>query len=210
MRLGSHYRWLLSDFLGLLPERHERLLDIGCYDGYLVSKVDCDLRVAVDLEPGPITFFPVWQADGCRLPFADESFDRVYLLDVIEHIVEYELILSEAIRSLRPTGTLWLSTPSLYWKVVPSSLTGMLDRRWGHVRRGHTVEDIQTHLPPDCHVQPIYWAMPYFRLFYLPIRLLWNVWPSLAQSWLAWVAKRDQTAHPGRSGHLFVRVTKGE
>lgn len=208
MRLGSHYRWLLSDYLKLLPAPHERVLDIGCHDGYLISQVTSDVRIAIDLNPSPTIYHPVWQADGCCLPFGDESFDRVYLLDVIEHIVEYDLILSEATRCLRTGGTLWISTPSLYWQVMPPFLTATLDRRWGHVRRGHTVEDIQAHLPAGCQVQPIYWNMPWFRFCYFPIRLLWNLWPALARRWLAWVSRQDQNARPGKSGHLFLRVTK--
>jgi SAM-dependent methyltransferase len=208
LRLGTYYRWLLSEPLGLLPVPHEWTLDVGCYDGYLLSRIVCRLRVAVDLEPAEVGFYPVWKADGSRLPFADETFDRVYLLDIIEHVVDYGRVLSEAIRVLRPGGILWLSTPSLYWWIVPPFLTRILDRGWGHVRRGHTVEDIQLHLPSTCQVNPIYWNMPYFRTFYFPVRVLWYLWPSLAQHVLAWVAHHDQRATPGRCGHLFVRVTK--
>ncbi len=209
MRLGSYYRWLLSETLGLLPEAHEQALDVGCYDGYLLSHAICSQRVAVDLEPAAVGFAPVWQADGRHLPFADETFDRVYLLDVIEHIEDYGNILGEAMRVLRPRGILWISTPSLYWWVVPPFLTTLLDRHWGHVRRGHTLTDIRQNLPLDCRVEPIYWNMPYFRTFYFPVRLLWNLWPSGAQRMLAWVAQQDQRSHPGKSGHLFVQVTKG-
>lgn len=209
MRLGSYYRWLLRDELGLLPEPHERVLDVGCHDGYLLSHVACRLRIAVDLEPAPVCFHPVWKADGRRLPFAGETFDRIYLLDVIEHVVEYDQILSEAARVLRPGGILWISTPSLYWRVVPPFLTTVLDRRWGHVRRGHTVEDIRAYLPDSLQVRSIHWNMPYFRCFYFPIRLLWNLWPALAQRLLAWVARQDRRARPGPSGHLFVQGIKG-
>ena len=208
LRLGSYYRWLLSDYLGLLPAQYERLLDVGCHDGYLISQVVCDMRIAIDLAPSPFSYYPVWQADGCHLPFGDGSFDRVYLLDVIEHSVEYDLMLSEAVRCLRVGGSLWISTPSLHWWVMPPFLTGMLDQHWGHVRRGHTVEDIQASLPSGCQVQPLHWNMPYFRFCYFPIRLLWNLWPALARCWLAWVSRQDQKARPGKSGHLFLRVIK--
>lgn len=209
MRLGTCYRWLLSEFLGLLPEPHERVLDVGCHDGYLLAHVTCRLKVAVDLEPAQDGFYPVWKADGRHLPFAGETFDRVYLLDVIEHVVDYGAMLTEVARVLRPGGTLWISTPSLYWWVVPPFLTRMLDHFWEHVRRGHTVEDIQAHLPPNCQVTPTLWNMPYFRSFYFPVRALWNLWPALAQRILAWVARQDQRSPPGQSGHLFIRVTKG-
>ncbi|MGD8243991.1 MAG: methyltransferase domain-containing protein [Anaerolineae bacterium] len=209
MRLGTTYRWLLSEHLGLAPQPHERVLDIGCYDGYLLSRVTCEQKVAIDLEPAVAPFFPVWRADARRLPFATHTFERVYLLDVVEHVLEYGIVLAEAMRVLRPGGSLWVSTPSQDWWVFPPFLTAMLDRRWGHVRRGHTVEDIEANLPPDCRVTARLWRMPYFRFFYFPLRALWAVWPGLARRALAWVAKQDQRASPGKSGHLFVHVTKG-
>ncbi|MDY7075380.1 MAG: methyltransferase domain-containing protein [Chloroflexota bacterium] len=208
MRLGTYYRWLLSEFLGLLPESHERVLDVGCHDGYFLSRVTCRLKVAVDLEPDHAGFYPVWPADGRRLPFADETFERVYLLDVIEHVEDYGTILIEAVRVLRSGGTLWISTPSLHWWVVPPFLTWVLDWRWGHVRRGHTVEDIQAYLPPACQVTPTLWNMPYFRSFYFPVRVLWSLWPALGRRSLAWIARKDRHSPPGKAGHLFVRVTR--
>jgi SAM-dependent methyltransferase len=206
--LGTYYRWLLSDHLGLLPQPEERVLDIGCHDGYLLSRVRCEQKVAIDLDPADAPLYPVWQADARRLPFADESFERVYLLDVIEHILGYGIVLTEAVRVLRPGGSLWVSTPSKDWRVFPPFLTSMLDRRWGHVRRGHTVDDIQAGLPPDCQVKARLWSMPYFRLFYFPIRLVWHVLPGIAQRALAWVARHDQEAPAGTAGHLFVLITK--
>lgn len=209
MRLGTYYRWLLSEHLGLLPESHERVLDVGCYDGYLLSRVACRRKIAVDLEPAEVVFHPVWKADGRRLPFASETFDRVYLLDVIEHVLDYGTVVTEAVRVLHPGGALWISTPSQYWRVFPPFLTGLLDRRWGHVRRGHTVEDIEAYLPPGCRAVARQWSMPYFRLFYFPVRVLWTSWPGLAQRMLAWVAHQDMKARSSQSGHLFVLVTKG-
>lgn len=209
MRLGTYYRWLLSEHLGLLPEPHERALDIGCHDGYFLSRVACSQKVAIDLEPADAPYYPVWKADGQRLPFASEAFDRVYLLDVIEHVLDYDAMLSEAVRVLQPGGALWISTPSRDWWVFPPFLTGVLDHHWGHVRRGHTVEDIRTCLPPHCRVTSVLWNMPYFRVFYFPVRMLWGLHPALAQRALAWVAQQDQRAPRGRMGHLFVLVTKG-
>lgn len=208
MRLGTYYRWLLSKHLGLLPDPHERVLDVGCYDGYLLSRIECRTKIAVDLEPAMAPYSPVWKADGHRLPFADEEFDRVYLLDVIEHVHDYQVLLEEADRVLRPGGTLWISTPSLHWWVFPPFLTQVLDRKWGHVRRGHEVEDIQTCLAPSFQLYPRLWSMPCFRLFYFPTRLLWNVWPALARRILTWVSQCDQQAPPGRAGHLFIRAVK--
>jgi 2-polyprenyl-6-hydroxyphenyl methylase/3-demethylubiquinone-9 3-methyltransferase len=49
------------------------------------------------------------------LPFEDASFDAAGMLEVIEHVVNAELLLAEAVRVLRPGGYLVLSTPNAAW-----------------------------------------------------------------------------------------------
>lgn len=208
MRLGAYYRYLLCKSMGLLPKPDEWVLDIGCHDGYLLSCLDCCKKVGIDLAPEQPGFHPVWPADGRYLPFANGSFDHVYLLDVIEHVEDYGKILSEAVRVLRAGGTLLISTPSRYWRAVPVFLTSVLDRRWGHVRRGHTAEDIQVYLPPASRVSVIWWNMPYFRSLYFPMRALWRVWPDLGRQLVDWITGWDRRAPPNRYGHLLIHVIK--
>ena len=51
-------------------------------------------------------------ADMTDLPFADDTFDAVVAGEVIEHIENDGLALSEAARVLRPGGVLALSVPA--------------------------------------------------------------------------------------------------
>ncbi|HYQ16729.1 MAG TPA: methyltransferase domain-containing protein, partial [Polyangiaceae bacterium] len=46
------------------------------------------------------------------LPYADQSFDAVVSMDVIEHVLEPLPWLREALRVLRPGGHLFLTTPN--------------------------------------------------------------------------------------------------
>jgi ubiquinone/menaquinone biosynthesis C-methylase UbiE len=208
IRLGTYYRWQLSEYLGLLPGKNETVLDIGSHDGYFLSLVTCQQKIAIDLTPASKQFYPVWKVDGRQLPFANASFDRIYLLDVIEHIVNYTVLLQEATRVLRPGGNLMISTPSQYWWVVPPFLTPLLDKSWGHVRRGHTVEEIEALFPDNYSISAKWWNMPYFRTFYFPSRLIWQIFPMFARSCVRWIAKRDQQAKPGKRGHLFIKIHK--
>lgn len=48
------------------------------------------------------------------MPFPDQSFDTVLLMDVLEHLRDAPAALSEAARVLRPAGTLVLQVPFLY------------------------------------------------------------------------------------------------
>jgi 2-polyprenyl-3-methyl-5-hydroxy-6-metoxy-1,4-benzoquinol methylase len=52
------------------------------------------------------------QFDATFLPFANNSFDMVVSLEVIEHVKDYEGLLSELHRVLRRSGKLILSTPN--------------------------------------------------------------------------------------------------
>jgi len=83
------------------------------------------------------------RADACRLPFADASFDRITLLDIIEHLVPAQLAMMflEVHRLLAPGGyavihTLpnrWvydLTFPFLHrlWFKIPHDPRGPIDR----------------------------------------------------------------------------------
>jgi ubiquinone/menaquinone biosynthesis C-methylase UbiE len=54
----------------------------------------------------------IFAAQGEYLPFADESFDIVYSLNVLEHTEDPVLTLGEAFRVLKPGGLIYISFPN--------------------------------------------------------------------------------------------------
>lgn len=100
-----------------------RLLDIACGRGEvpaLASRVGAE-AVGIDYSDASIAFaasvrrvlgakqashFSLVQGDACELPFADASFDRVSMLDIVEHLVpdQLERMFREVARILRPDG----------------------------------------------------------------------------------------------------------
>ena len=50
--------------------------------------------------------------DALRLPFPDDTFDRIIASEVLEHVNDDQLALDEAFRVLKPGGTLAATVPS--------------------------------------------------------------------------------------------------
>lgn len=87
--------------------RNDRILDVGCGDGFLDS---CILQARSDLVITGLdvllrekTHIPVEMYDGHYLPYADSSFDTVMFVDVLHHSDSTEHLLLEAIRLTRKT-----------------------------------------------------------------------------------------------------------
>ncbi len=97
-----------------------RLLDIGCgTGGTLRALAPLGDAVGVDTEPGAIE--AARRRSGCEvgpgrlpddMPFADDSFDVITLLDVLEHIEDDAGSLATIARLLRPGGLLLCTVPA--------------------------------------------------------------------------------------------------
>ena len=88
----------------LLPPK-ARVLDVGCGDGYLASRI-LELRrdvqiVGIDVLARPRAFIPVEMFDGRKVPFPDASFDAVTFVDVLHHTDDPSILLREARRVSR-------------------------------------------------------------------------------------------------------------
>jgi cyclopropane fatty-acyl-phospholipid synthase-like methyltransferase len=109
-----------------------QVLDVGCGRGEILRRTAAlgaraygidYARVAVDLSrrvtaPERETAMPgVYQASALYLPFGSESFDRVLMLDIVEHLYPEELAtaLDEARRVLRPGGRIVIHTAPNVW-----------------------------------------------------------------------------------------------
>ena len=108
----------------------DRILDLGCGEGrhaitaYMLQQLHA---VGVDLSfsdlkitqerfedfrcDDPAKQLSIIQANGMRLPFADNTFDKVICSEVLEHIPDYHAVLKEIKRVLKPNGQFAASVP---------------------------------------------------------------------------------------------------
>lgn len=121
----------------------ERVLDVGAKRGGL-ARVARELGLDIvytgaDLSPENVELaneagFDVRRADvGRRLPFEDASFDCVFCLEILEHLVSPLTLLEEMRRVLADGGQAIVSVPSPYsWVEVVRELFGLHDSE-GHL-----------------------------------------------------------------------------
>jgi len=107
----------------------ERLLDAGCGEGRhcfgalergaRVVGLDLDLR-SLKAASGALRYRAaelgssgaMLQGDAFRLPFADETFDKVICAEVMEHVHDYPAAARELARVTRPEGIVAVTIPT--------------------------------------------------------------------------------------------------
>lgn len=100
----------------LRPRPEEKILDLGCSQGFYVKKLEkytegifgidndrCALEKAVSSKTK--------YGDALDLDFKENTFDKIYSLNVIEHIPDLERFFSEINKVLKPGGILILAYP---------------------------------------------------------------------------------------------------
>jgi SAM-dependent methyltransferase len=95
----------LASHLDRLAPQDAQLLDVGCGDGR-VGRTLLGRRPDIRYEGIEVLVraeiaIPVKPFDGLHIPFADDSFDGVVLIDVLHHAEDPMILLAEAIRVTR-------------------------------------------------------------------------------------------------------------
>ena len=98
-------------------------LDVGAFDGSFSAAWLGDrpaFDVGIDLQPirsraTDRAYRHLVSGDAQHLPFPDSTFNFVLCNSVVEHIPDDVEAIREMARVVRPTGTLLMSTPSVYF-----------------------------------------------------------------------------------------------
>jgi len=144
-------------------------------------------------------------ADGFHLPFIS-TFDNIFAFDVVEHIKDYASFTLSLAGALSENGVLILSTPSKRFRIFPSFFTSCISVKWGHVRVGHSLEDFGKI--PTLKADSISWNAPFYRRFYIALRIMWEICPSVSGRIIRIVAALDRRFSRGDQGYIFIRITK--
>lgn len=97
--------------------RLEKVLDYGCGAGDLthaisniaVETIGVDINITKATARFPSNTF--WQQSGYEMSyFKDEYFDKITIINVIEHVHHFEKLLAELNRALKPGGKLFITT----------------------------------------------------------------------------------------------------
>lgn len=147
--------------------RGGRVLDYGCadvpYRHFFPDEADF---VAADLPGNPNASIEL-NADA-TVPCEDGSFDAVLSTQVLEHVEDPDLYLSECFRALRPGGRMLLSThgvfvyhpdPDDYWRWTCAGLQRVVTRTGFEIERFEGIVGLLAtgmQLVQDA----IYWRLP--------------------------------------------------
>jgi SAM-dependent methyltransferase len=107
----------------ILPQTPDfRLLDIGCGAGNMIHHLSHYGRVkGLEIDPRPVKKahergYDVDQFDATQpMPFDDDTFNAVTILDVIEHNEDDMAILRDSFRILKPGGHVIITVPAFMW-----------------------------------------------------------------------------------------------
>jgi SAM-dependent methyltransferase len=144
----------ITDLLG--EADHLRCLDIGSDNGvisYLLRQRG-GMWKSADLEEKAVQSIrglvenDVFQIAGQRTPFQDNEFDRVVIIDFLEHIETDREFINELFRIIKPGGELIVNVPHIKNSLLRKfrAAIGQTDEKHGHVRPGYTIEGLKALL----------------------------------------------------------------
>ena len=150
----------LAEITGMLgPTGGLRCLDLGSDNGVvsLLLRRGGGQWASADMTEESVASIrelvqtDVHHVDGERLPFADASFDRVAVVDMLEHVADERAFVRELARVVKPGGRLVVNTPHLTDTALRRlrHRLGLTEERHGHVRPGYTPSTLRAALEPE-------------------------------------------------------------
>lgn len=200
-------RQIVMDWiLGRYPGRHDLvILDAGCGTGLMLQQMEhLGHADGVDISDEALEFCRkrglenVRHADLLELPFAENSFDFVTALDVLEHLDDDSGGLREMRRVLRPGGRVFIFAPAHRW-------LWSLQDEVSHHRRRYTARTLrETVERAGLAIE----RQSYVSLFLLPVIFLGRQWLKVRLKFRTAVTEND--LHPEWSNGILRWIFEAE
>ena len=232
---------LTINFQHMALSSGDKVLDLGCGEGrhvisaYMAHDIQA---VGVDLSfkdlkssaerfahfaeaNNPKKSFSLSTSNALSLPFADNCFDAVICSEVLEHIPDYESVLVEITRVLKPNGVFAASVPRAWPEKICWALSSAYHEvEGGHIRifnAGKLRNDIESrgfsyyrgHWAHALHV-PFWWLKCLFwnkqeqsKLIAAYHKLL--VWDLMKKPWLTQTLDKLLNPLMGKSVVMYFR-----
>lgn len=153
---------VFKQVLNLVKTPNATILDIPAGAGRLSDRLrEEGFRVvSADINESRKDF--VFADMNKTLPFADEQFDAVISMEGIEHILNYEVFISELARVTRPGGVIILTTPNIscFYSRFMFMCTGNFFQFWP----AQSFVNVNREEVFDYgHITPLTWQKIYFH-----------------------------------------------
>ena len=124
--VSQRCRLIFDDLLSGVDWQGKTVLEVGCGTGRISREIAARKAELTVLDIGKHLVEQVVAAlgckgvvgDACRLPFPDNSFDRIISSECIEHTLDPKAAVREMCRVCRPGGIICLTSPNKLWYPV--------------------------------------------------------------------------------------------
>ena len=99
----------LKEFIEKYDLKDKKVLEIGCGRGAFQDLIEDWIGVDISSEVTNFLHKPFKVAEAENLPFEDNSFDAIWSITTLEHVINPEKALEEIIRVLKPDGVAYLA-----------------------------------------------------------------------------------------------------
>lgn len=147
-----------------------KILDIGCGTGIVIKRLEKYGNVfGMDISDKAISFCNkrgiknIIKANAIKLPFNNNTFDLITILDVLEHIENEEAAISETYRVLKSNGVAVITVPAFCFLWSDHDIALHHFRRYG-------IRDIKNKLLKNNF--KILFASHYNMFLFLPIAFI--------------------------------------
>lgn len=113
-----------EEILEFLPKKRGKVLDVGCGNGYFLTRLAKEIGnlgqgiIGIDCVSSGFTEAKkklpkakFLQTNAEEMPFANDSFDLVLMMETLEHLKSWQQALAQSWRVVKPGGILLLTIP---------------------------------------------------------------------------------------------------